>query len=201
MARNLIAILRGLTPEQSLDVADILVEAGFSLIEVPLNSPDPLVSIGRIAAKYGAQATIGAGTVLTTAQVQSVKDAGGTLVVSPDANVEVIRATKAAGMLSYPGIMTPTEAFAALHAGADGLKLFPSSVLGLGGFKALSAVLPAGTRCYAVGGISPDNMKEWLDAGIRGFGIGSDLFKPGYSLDDIKARATSLVAAYDKAVG
>lgn len=201
MARNLIAILRGLTPDQSLDVADILVEAGFSLIEVPLNSPDPLVSIGRIAAKYGAQATIGAGTVLTTAQVQSIKDAGGTLVVSPDANVEVIRATKAAGMLSYPGIMTPTEAFAALHAGADGLKLFPSSVLGLGGFKALSAVLPAGTGCYAVGGISPDNMKEWLDAGIRGFGIGSDLFKPGYSLDDIKARATSLVAAYDKAVG
>lgn len=199
MGRNLIAILRGLDPAQAVDVADILIDAGFHMIEVPLNSPEPFKSIELITQKYGDSAIIGAGTVLTPENVQKVKDAGGKLVVSPDANPEVIRATKAAGMLSYPGVMTPTESFSALHAGADGLKLFPSSVLGLGGYKAIKSVLPAGTECYAVGGISPDNMKEWLDAGIAGFGIGSDLFKPGYSLDEIKIRAANIVAAYDKA--
>lgn len=199
MGRNLVAILRGLAPAQAIDVADILVAAGFSMIEVPLNSPEPFKSISLISEKHGTSALIGAGTVLTVEAVQSVKDAGGKIVVSPDANPDVIRATKAADMLSYPGIMTPTEAFSALHAGADALKLFPSSVLGVSGFKAIKAVLPANTDCVAVGGIGPQNMKEWLDAGIAGFGIGSDLFKPDYSLKDIENRAAKIVAAYDQA--
>ncbi len=197
MSREIIAILRGITPDEAVPVADALVAAGITRIEVPLNSPDPFDSIGKMLAAHGDAAMIGAGTVLDVRDVERLHEMGAHMVVSPDANAAVIVATKQAGMLSFPGVMTPTECFAALQAGADGLKLFPASLLGVSGLKAIGAVLPKGTKTYAVGGVGPNNFAEWFAAGITGFGIGSALYKPGMSVADVAARAADMVAAYD----
>ncbi|WP_299554114.1 2-dehydro-3-deoxy-6-phosphogalactonate aldolase [uncultured Tateyamaria sp.] len=197
MSREIIAILRGVTPDEALPIADALVKAGITRIEVPLNSPDPFDSIGKMLEAHGDHAMIGAGTVLDVQAVERLHEMGAHMVVSPDANASVIVATKQAGMMSFPGVMTPTECFAALHAGADGLKLFPASLLGLEGLKAIGAVLPKGTKTYAVGGVEPANFSEWFAAGITGFGIGSAVFKPGMSVTDVASRAADMVAAYD----
>jgi 2-dehydro-3-deoxyphosphogalactonate aldolase len=168
---------------------------------VPLNSPLPLQSIERLADAFEDRALIGAGTVLTVTQVRDVLGAGGKLIVSPDCNPEVIEATKAEGMQSFPGVATPSECFAALRHGADGLKLFPSFLIGTKGLGAIAAVLPTGTRTYAVGGVGPDNFAEWFAAGVTGFGIGTGVYKPGMSADDVRDRARAIVTAYDASVG
>ncbi|WP_147108336.1 2-dehydro-3-deoxy-6-phosphogalactonate aldolase [Tateyamaria sp. syn59] len=197
MSREIIAILRGITPDEAVPVADALVDAGITRIEVPLNSPDPFDSIGKMLEAHADHAMIGAGTVLDVRDVERLHEMGAHMVVSPDANALVIVATKQAGMMSFPGVMTPTECFAALQAGADGLKLFPASLLGVEGLKAIGAVLPAGTKTYAVGGVGSANFAEWFAAGITGFGIGSALYKPGMSVPDVASRAADMVAAYD----
>lgn len=195
----LIAILRGVTTEEAPAMATALVDAGITQIEVPLNSPTPFDSITAMKKAVGDAAIIGAGTVLSTDDVGRVRDAGGELIVSPNCDQRVIMATKAAGMASWPGVMTPTECFAALKAGADGLKIFPASLLGPDGIKAIRAVLPTGTQVYAVGGAGADNFRLWMDASADGFGIGSALFKPGFSVADVAERAKGMVAAYKAA--
>jgi 2-dehydro-3-deoxyphosphogalactonate aldolase len=198
MRRNLIAILRGIAPTEALGVTEALINAGITQVEVPLNSPDPLHSIGLMVRQFGGRATIGAGTVLTIRQVGEVKDAGGTLIVSPNCDPHVIAATKTASMESYPGVLTPTECFAALAAGADGLKIFPSFLLGTEGLKAIRAVLPKETRVFAVGGVGPANFADWRKAGADGFGIGTSLYTPGLEAAEVSKRAKAMVAAYDE---
>lgn len=196
--RQIIAILRGLTPPEAINVCRTLVEAGISLIEVPLNSPKPFDSIAAAARALAGRAEIGAGTVLTVEDVDRLQQAGGSFVVSPDTNEDVIRRTRALGMASYPGVFTPTDAFRAIRAGATGLKFFPAEVLGTKGIKAMKAVLPKDLPLYAVGGASPDNFREYFDAGCAGFGLGSYIFKPGMDLGEIERRARAAVAAYDE---
>ena len=197
MTRQIIAILRGVTPTEANGVCEVLVAAGIGIIEIPLNSPDPLVSIANAARSFAGRAEIGAGTVLTVEDVEAVKQAGGQLIVSPDTNEAVIQRTRALGMKSYPGVFTPTDAFRAIRAGATGLKFFPAEVLGTKGIKAMKAVLPKDMPLYAVGGANPDNFREYFEAGCAGFGLGSYIFKPGMGLDEIDRRARAAVAAYD----
>lgn len=191
----LVAILRGLTPAEAPDVGEVLVQAGFTLIEVPLNSPEPLRSITILAERLAGRALVGAGTVLTTAQVEDVAAAGGSLVVSPNTDAAVIRATVGAGLVSLPGYQTPTEAFAALAAGATALKLFPADVASPAALRAHRAVLPAGTRVLAVGGVTPDGIATWRGAGADGFGLGSNLYRPGKPAADVSRDATAFVVA------
>lgn len=200
-ALPLVAILRGLTPEEAVDVGEALLEAGFTCLEVPLNSPRPLESIRLLRDALGDRALVGAGTVLTPQAVREVVEAGGQLIISPNADPEVIRETVAVDALSMPGVFTATEAFAALKAGARVLKLFPSEIAGPAGLKALRAVLPAGQRLYAVGGVTPETLATWRAAGASGFGIGGALFKPGMTAAEVGARATAFVAAWRAAQG
>ena len=200
MSRNIIAILRGVLPQDAVAICEEILAAGIDRIEVPLNSPEPFDSIARIVDAMGDRALIGAGTVLSVADVDRVNAAGGRLIVSPDCNPEVIAHTKALGLQSYPGVMTPTECFTALRTGADGLKFFPGDMIGPAGLKAVRAVLPKGTEAYAVGGANPDNFKDWVAAGATGFGIGSAIFKPGDTPAEVRAKADAIVAAYDEAL-
>lgn len=199
--RHIIAILRGITPPEAISVCQALHAAGISMIEVPLNSPDALRSIRDAAKALAGLATIGAGTVLSEADVDGVADAGGAFVVSPDTNPAVIARTLARGMLSYPGVFSPTDAFTALRSGATGLKFFPAEVLGPKGIKAMKAVLPPAVPLYAVGGANPDNFREYFAAGCAGFGLGTYLYKPGMKLDEVAARACAAAAAYDEEKG
>ncbi len=201
MSRPIIAILRGLTPDEAIPVGHALLEAGIDRIEVPLNSPDPLESIRVLASEIGDRALIGAGTVLTPDQVDAIADVGGRLIVSPNCDVSVIQRSVALGLQSWPGVFTPTEAFAALQAGATGLKLFPGSLAGLAGLAALRPVLPPAAQVFAVGGAGPENFGAWIEASADGFGIGSALYKPGMAVGEIANRARQIVAAYDEAVG
>ncbi len=198
--RHIIAILRGITPEESVPVCTALVGAGITLIEVPLNSPNAVDSIGRAAAALSDRAEIGAGTVLTPEDVRAVAAAGGTFIVSPDTNVEVISETVRLGLKSYPGVFSPTDAFTAIRSGATGLKFFPAEVLGTKGIKAMKAVLPKTMPVYAVGGANPDNFSDYFDVGCTGFGLGTYIFKPGMSVEDVAQRAGLAVAAYDKGI-
>lgn len=198
--RKIIAILRGITPSGVVPIAEALIEAGISWIEVPLNSPDAYTSIGLLARHCAQRAVIGAGTVLSPGEVGRVAGAGGQLIVSPDTRPAVIQATKAAGLRSWPGAMTPTECFAALDAGADGLKLFPASLIGPEGLRAVRAVLPAATQVYAVGGAGPENFGAWIAAGADGFGIGTALYRPGDDAATVAARAAMMVRRYDEEI-
>lgn len=196
MARcPLVAILRGVQPDEVEAIAAALIDAGFAMIEVPLNSPDPLTSIERLAHRFGDDALIGAGTVIETGQVRAVREAGGQLIVSPNSDAQVIAASAEAGMVSLPGYFTPSEGFAALKAGATGLKLFPAEAASPAVLKAQRAVLPRETPVLVVGGITPDNMAPWREAGADGFGLGSALYKPGRSAAEVGAQAAKFVAA------
>lgn len=199
MTREIIAILRGVHPDEVVEIGAALIEEGIDQIEVPLNSPHPLLSIKKLNEAFGDTAVLGAGTVLEPAQVLEVKAAGGRLIVSPDCNPEVITTTKAEGMLSFPGVATASECFSALRNGADGLKLFPSFLIGPKGLAAITAVLPTSCKTYAVGGVGPENFAEWINAGVTGFGLGTGIYKPGFSAEDVGMRARRIVAAYDEA--
>ncbi|MBX8492321.1 2-dehydro-3-deoxy-6-phosphogalactonate aldolase [Pseudomonas cichorii] len=193
---GLVAILRGLRPEEAPAIGEVLYQAGFRVIEVPLNSPQPYDSITLLRQYLPADCLVGAGTVLTPEQVHQVKEAGGQVIVMPHSDPKVLRAAKAAGLFLSPGVATPTEAFAALGEGADVLKLFPAEQMSPAVVKAWLAVLPAGTVLLPVGGITPQNMKDFLDAGVKGFGLGSGLFKPGMSVADVEQRAKAYVSAW-----
>ena len=197
-SNGMIAILRGLRPEEAAAMGEALYAAGFRVIEVPLNSPQPLESIRILRDALPADCVIGAGTVLSPEQVEQVKAAGGQLIVMPHSDPRVLRAAKAAGMLLAPGVATPTEAFAALAEGADVLKLFPAEMLNPGVVKAMLAVLPKGTQLIPVGGISPDNMQPFIDAGVAGFGLGSGLYTPGLGVAEVAQRAEAYVAAWKR---
>lgn len=194
----LVAILRGIKPDEVASVAAALIDAGFAMIEVPLNSPDPFASIARLAHQFGDLALIGAGTVMTPTQVNDVNAAGGRLIVMPHADTEVIRAAKAARMVALPGFATPTEAFAAIHAGADGLKLFPAEASSPAALKAMKAVLPPDMPVLPVGGITPDRMAPYFQVGAAGFGLGSALYKPGDTARDVAIAASKFIAALPK---
>lgn len=190
----LIAIVRGLTPDDAEAIGEAVQEGGIRIIEVPLNSPDPLRSIEILAKKFGDSMLVGAGTVLNVEQVSQVRDAGGRIVVSPDTNLEVIAASAQAGLVSSPGYFTPSEAFAAIRAGAHSLKLFPAEAATPAVLKAQLAVLPSDVPVMAVGGIKPDNMRPWIEAGAAGFGLGSGLYRRGQSAAETLEKARSYVA-------
>ncbi|MFL6727111.1 MAG: 2-dehydro-3-deoxy-6-phosphogalactonate aldolase [Sphingomicrobium sp.] len=191
---QLIAIVRGVTPSEAEAIGDAIYEGGIRIIEVPLNSPDPLASIERLANRFGDRVLVGAGTVLNAEDVARVRNAGGRIIVSPDTNIEVIGAAAAAGLVASPGYFTPSEAFAAIRAGATSLKLFPAEGASPAVLKAQLAVIPPHVPILAVGGIKPDNMGPWLDAGASGFGLGGGLYKPGQSAGETLAKARAYVA-------
>lgn len=195
----LVAILRGVTPARIEKVAGAIFEAGIRAIEVPLNSPDPFQSIEILAKRFGKDALTGAGTVTSPAEVDRVAAAGGNLAVSPHTDVAVIARAVEKGLIPMPGVVTPSEAYAALNAGAKDLKLFPASSLGPAHLSAMKVILPPWAKLYAVGGVNPGNMKEWLAAGAVGFGLGSDLFKPSYDDAEIARRAKAAVDAFKAA--
>lgn len=192
---DLVAILRGVTPEEVVPIGEALAEAGIAVVEVPMNSPRPVESIRRLVAHFGERLLVGAGTVMSAAQVVTVADAGGRLVVMPHASEAVVRAARGRGMIAVPGFFTPTEAFAMLAAGADGLKLFPAEAASPAVLKAMRAVLPAGTAVLPVGGIDAGNIPAWRAAGAAGFGIGSSIYKPGDTPEIVAAKARVLRAA------
>lgn len=191
----LVAIIRGVTPDEAEAIGAALIEGGIRIIEVPLNSPDPLDSIGRLAKRFASEALIGAGTVLEPAQVAQVKNAGGRIIVSPSVKLSVIAATVEAGLVSAPGYFTPSEGFAALDAGAHALKLFPAEAASPKVIKAQRAVLPKDVPLIVVGGVTTDNVAAYLDAGANGFGLGSSLYKPGQSPAQVAEQARGFVAA------
>ena len=191
----LIAILRGVRPDEVEPICAALETAGIAIVEVPLNSPEPLASIRRLAASFGERMLIGAGTVMTPAQVAEIAAAGGNLIVTPHADAAVVREAKARGLCSCPGFFTPTEAFAMLAAGADALKLFPAEAASPAVLRSLRAVLPSGTQVLPVGGIDAGNMQPWLDAGAAGFGIGSSIYRAGDTPAAVAAKAARLLAA------
>jgi len=198
LAKNgLIAILRGLRPQEAAAIGEVLYQAGFRVIEVPLNSPEPYDSIRILRDLLPADCLIGAGTVLTAEQVEQVKAAGGQVIVMPHSDPKVLRVAKAAGLYLSPGVATPTEAFAALAEDADVLKMFPAEQMGPAVVKAWLAVLPVGTLLIPVGGITPDNMRVFVEAGVSGFGLGSGLFKPGLTPDQVALRANTYVQAWN----
>lgn len=199
MAYPLVAILRGLKPAEAEAVVGKLIEAGFTAIEIPLNSPEPFRSIEIAARLAPADCLIGAGTVLTVEDVERLDGAGGRLMVSPNVEPDVIRAAAARGMVTLPGVFTPTEALAAARAGATGLKFFPANVLGPAGITAIRAVLPKDLLIAAVGGVSEKNFRDYIDAGITAFGLGSSLYKPSMSAAEVFERAQATIAAYDSA--
>ncbi len=194
----LVAVIRGVTPDEVEAVGDSLFDAGIRIIEVPLNSPEPLKSIEKLAKHMGDKALVGAGTVLTLDQVAEVKTAGGMIVVSPNTNTEIIAATIAAGMVSCPGYFTPSEGFAALDAGAHALKLFPAEAATPAYLRAQRAVLPRDVPILVVGSVKPDVLRPWLEAGANGFGLGSGVFKPGKSPSQVFESARAYVAALAK---
>jgi len=190
----LVAILRGVTADEAEAIGEAAYEGGIRMLEVPLNSPDPLHSIELLAKRFGERALVGAGTVIDAADVARIRDAGGRLIVSPDTNAQVIAATAAAGMVSCPAFFTPSEAFTALRSGATALKLFPAEGAAPAVLKAQLAILPKGVTVLIVGGIKPDNMRPWIDAGASGFGLGSGLYKPGQSPSETLDKARAYVA-------
>jgi len=201
MTRNIIAILRGVRPDEVLAIGHALVDAGITRIEVPLNSPDPFASIERLAGTFGTDVLIGAGTVLSVADVARVEDVGGRLIVSPNFDVDVADATTARALSYFPGVFTASECFQALGSGADGLKIFPAFQMGTKGLKALRDVLPGSAQVYAVGGVGPADFSDWFSAGANGFGIGGALYKPGDDPATVGSKASDLVSAWDSAVG
>jgi len=194
----LVAILRGVTPDEVVPIGRQLVSAGFSVIEVPLNSPEPIESIRRLADALGPDILVGAGTVMQPRQVSAIAEAGGRLIVMPHGDVEVVRAAKELGLACTPGVATPTEGFAALENGADALKLFPAEAMSPGVLKAWRSVFPKDTMFLPVGGITPDNMGPWVEAGAHGFGLGSALYKAGLTAEAVGANARAFVANWTK---
>ncbi|RXH06615.1 2-dehydro-3-deoxy-6-phosphogalactonate aldolase [Bradyrhizobium vignae] len=200
MKGPLVAILRGVRPEETEAIVGVLIEAGMTAIEIPLNSPDPFRSIAMAVKRAPSGVLIGAGTVLTTADVDRLNDVGGRLMVSPNVDTEVLARAHQHGMITMPGVFSPTEALLAMRSGASSLKFFPASVLGASGIAAIRAVLPSGVMIAAVGGVSDQNFAEYIDGGVTAFGLGSSLYKPGMSAADVAARAKVTVAAYDRAI-
>ena len=199
MERNIIAILRGVRPEEVLQIAACVVDSGITQIEVPMNSPDVFDSIQLIHDELAEHISVGAGTVTSIDQVKTLESIGIDFIVSPNFDTKVVEATKNAGMLSYPGVITPTECFSALNCGADGLKFFPASLLGEANLIALKAVLPDKIPLYMVGGVGPENFSSWFNAGATGFGIGSGIYKAGDTSQSVAMKAKQIVQSYDEA--
>ena len=197
--RELIAILRGIRPDEACSIAEVLIESGITIIEVPLNSPSALKSIELMVRSFGSDIIFGAGTVVNSSQVQEVYNCGGKIIVSPNCNIDVIKETKSKGLLSFPGVFSPSECFSALDNGADGLKFFPSFLIQPEGYRSIRAVLPERIRSYAVGGVDENNFLDWFRVGITGFGIGSSLYKVGDTARKVSEKAKRLVISFDKA--
>jgi 2-dehydro-3-deoxyphosphogalactonate aldolase len=200
MKRPLVAILRGVKPDEVDSIVSVLIEAGMTAIEIPLNSPDPFRSIAIAVKRAPAGLLVGAGTVLTTDDVDRLHDVGGKLLVAPNVDTQVIACARVHGMVTMPGVFSPTEALLAARAGASSLKFFPASVLGAAGIAAIRAVLPVGAMIAAVGGVSDQNFAEYVKSGVRAFGLGSSLYKPGMTAADVAARAKATITAYDLAI-
>jgi 2-dehydro-3-deoxyphosphogalactonate aldolase len=200
MSRNIIAILRGIKPEEVLDIVHVIVDSGITQVEVPLNSPRAFESIELIRDEFKGSIQFGAGTVTDVEQVEILSRIGVDFIVSPNFEYSVVKATKEAGILSYPGVITPTECFSALNSGADGLKFFPASLLGEANLIAIKAVLPSNIPIYMVGGVGPENFSSWFKAGASGFGIGSGIYKAGESASAVAKKAESIILSYDESL-